>query len=287
MRNNPAYKDEKINFDKYLEYMHGQVKELVTGYGKLDLLWFDFSYDDMTGEKWKATELIKMVRKYQPDVIIDNRLEGAGDNHGSITTDEPLIYSGDFASPEQIIPPKGVCDDKGEPIPWELCATMNNHWGYCNFDHQYKNPKMLVRKLVECASKGGNMILNVGPDARGNIPEESIERLAEIGKWMKKNGESIYGCGKAGIEKPDFGRVTRHGNHLYFHVYENTVGPLPLPGVKKEEIQAIRYVATGAEIPVSTSWVHSDYPTMAFADLGEDPVLPDGVDTVIDVILKK
>ena len=76
-------------------------------------------------------------------------------------------------------------------------------------------------------------------------------------------------------------------NHLYFHVYENTVGPLPLPGVKKEEIQAIRYVATGAEIPVSTSWVHSDYPTMAFADLGEDPVLPDGVDTVIDVILKK
>ena len=104
---------------------------------------------------------------------------------------------------------------------------------------------------------------------------------------MDKNKESIYGCGKAGIEKPDFGRVTRHGNHLYFHVYENTVGPLPLPGVKKEEIQAIRYVATGAEIPVSTSWVHSDYPTMAFADLGEDPVLPDGVDTVIDVILKK
>ena len=87
----------KIDFDRYLAYMHGQIKELVTGYGKLDLLWFDFSYDDMTGEKWKATELIKMVRKYQPDVIIDNRLEGAGDNHGSITTEEPLIYSGDFA----------------------------------------------------------------------------------------------------------------------------------------------------------------------------------------------
>ena len=174
MRNNPAYKDEKIDFDRYLAYMHGQIKELVTGYGKLDLLWFDFSYDDMTGEKWKATELIKMVRKYQPDVIIDNRLEGAGDNHGSITTEEPLIYSGDFASPEQIIPPKGVCDDKGEPIPWELCATMNNHWGYCNFDHQYKTPQMLVRKLVECASKGGNMILNVGPDKL-----ESVTYLAD------------------------------------------------------------------------------------------------------------
>ena len=107
-----------------------------------------------------------MVRHYQPDVIIDNRLEGAGDNHGSIATDNPLIYSGDFASPEQIIPPKGVCDINGEPIPWELCATMNNHWGYCNFDHQYKTPEMLVRKLVECVSKGGNMILNVGPDAK-------------------------------------------------------------------------------------------------------------------------
>lgn len=104
---------------------------------------------------------------------------------------------------------------------------------------------------------------------------------------MKKNGESIYGCGKAGIEKPDFGRVTRHGNHLYFHVYENTVEAAAAARREKEEIQAIRYVATGAEIPVSTSWVHSDYPTMAFADLGEDPVLPDGVDTVIDVILKK
>lgn len=98
MRNREEFKDEKIDFDRYLEYMHGQVKELVTGYGKLDLLWFDFSYDDMCGEKWKATELIQMVRKYQPDVVIDNRLEGAGDNHGSIASVNPLITSGDFAS---------------------------------------------------------------------------------------------------------------------------------------------------------------------------------------------
>ena len=167
MRNNIAYKDEKIDFERYLDFMHGQIKELVTGYGKLDLLWFDFSYDNMTGEKWRATELIQMVRKYQPNVIIDNRLEGAGDNHGSITTENPLIYSGDFASPEQIIPPTGVCDVNGEPIPWELCATMNNHWGYCNFDHQYKTPQMLIRKLVECVSKGGNMILNVGRMRKG------------------------------------------------------------------------------------------------------------------------
>ncbi len=162
MRNCEAYRDEKINFDRYLEYMHGQVKELVTGYGKLDILWFDFSYDDMCGEKWKATELIKMVRKYQPDVIIDNRLEGGGGKHGSIATENPLIYSGDFASPEQIIPPCGVRNEKGEMIPWELCATMNNHWGYCNFDYEYKPAGMLIRKLVECVSKGGNMLLMWG-----------------------------------------------------------------------------------------------------------------------------
>ena len=287
MRNNPAYKNDDRDFDRYLTYMHNQVREICTNYGKLDVLWFDFSYDTLRGEAWKATELINMVRKFQPDVIIDNRLEVSGEGYGSLAAGNPTPYHGDFVSPEQMIPPNGIQDVNGNDIAWESCVTMNNHWGYCANDHFFKPAPMLIKKLVECVSKGGNLLLNVGPDARGNIPEESIERLAEIGKWMKKNGASIYGCGKAGIEKPDFGRVTRRGNHLYFHVYENTVGPLPLPGVKKEEIQAIRYVATGAEIPVSTSWVHSDYPTMAFADLGEDPVLPDGVDTVIDVILKK
>ena len=285
MRENEAWKGREHHFDNYVKYLHGQVKELCTNYGKIDIMWFDFSYDDMSDETWKAKELVEMIRSYQPDVIIDNRLEA--NCKATMLTTDPASYSGDFAAPEQMIPPNGIQDVNGNDIAWESCVTMNNHWGYCANDHFFKPAPMLIKKLVECVSKGGNLLLNVGPDARGNIPEESIERLAEIGKWMKKNGESIYGCGKAGIEKPDFGRVTRHGNHLYFHVYENTVGPLPLPGVKKEEIQAIRYVATGAEIPVSTSWVHSDYPTMAFADLGEDPVLPDGVDTVIDVILKK
>ena len=287
MRNHKECGNENRDFSRYTEYLYNQVEEICTNYGKLDVLWFDFSYDTLRGEAWKATELINMVRRLQPDVIIDNRLEVSGEGYGSLAAGNPTSYHGDFVSPEQMIPPNGIQDVNGNDIAWESCVTMNGNWGYHATDNFWKPSQMLIKKLVECVSKGGNLLLNVGPDARGNIPEESIERLAEIGKWMKKNGESIYGCGKAGIEKPDFGRVTRRGNHLYFHVYENTVGPLPLPGVKKEEIQAIRYVATGAEIPVSTSWVHSDYPTMAFADLGEDPVLPDGVDTVIDVILKK
>lgn len=290
MRNNQTYKDEVIDFERYLKYMHGQVRELVTNYGKLDLLWFDFSYDDMAGEKWKATELIKMVRQYQPDVIIDNRLEGAGDNHGSIVTENPLIYSGDFASPEQIIPPKGVCDEKGNPIPWELCATMNNHWGYCNYDHQYKSAEMLVRKLVECVSKGGNMILNVGPDAKGNIPRESVKILKEIGEWMEKNGESIYQCGISSLEKPDWGRYTQRSKTIYAHIYETPLGALPLYGVKPEQLDKVTYLADGSEVKRGEAWNTALYQDVAFVSFGENPVftypLPDKKDTVLKIELK-
>jgi len=273
MRNNPAYKNDGRNFDNYLTYMHNQIREICTNYGKIDILWFDFSYDDLRGEAWRATELMDMVRSLQPEVIIDNRLECSGPYHG------------DFVSPEQMIPPNGIQDVEGNDIAWEACVTMNNHWGYCATDHFYKPAPMLIKKLVECVSKGGNLILNVGPDVKGNIPEESMKILQEIGKWMKKNGESIYGCGKSQIAKPDYGRVTAKGNHVYFHLFENTIGPVPLLGVPKDRLKGIRYLATGAEVPVSTSWVHSDYPDIVFADLGLDPVLPDQTDTVLDVIL--
>ena len=290
MRNREEFKDEKIDFDRYLTYMHGQVKELVTNYGKLDLLWFDFSYDDMCGEKWKATELIRMVRDYQPDVVIDNRLEGAGDNHGSIATANPLIYSGDFASPEQIIPPGGVQDELGEQIPWELCATMNNHWGFCNYDYDYKSPEMLVRKLVECVSKGGNMILNVGPDARGNIPKQSREILEKIGVWMKKNGESIYGCGICELPKPEWGRYTKKGNIIYAHVYEEPLGALPLYGIAPERLDKVYYVENGSEMKRGEAWNTVLYNDVAFVSFGENPVftypLPDRMDTVLKIILK-
>lgn len=290
MRNHEEYKDEKINFDRYLDYMHGQVKELVTGYGKLDILWFDFSYDDMCGEKWRASELIRMVRHYQPDVIIDNRLEGSGENHGSITTSTPLPYSGDFASPEQIIPPEGILDDNGDQIPWELCATMNNHWGFCSFDHVFKTAPMLIRKLVECTSKGGNMILNVGPDARGKIPAESVKVLEEIGAWMRENGESIYECGISGIPKPEWGRYTQKGDVIYAHVYEEPLGSLPLYGIEPDELDQAFCLADGSEMRRGEAWNTAAYTNTAFVSFGEDPVftypLPDKRDTVLKLKLK-
>lgn len=286
MRNHPECSNENRHFDRYVEYFHNQVRELCTNYGKIDLLWFDFSYDDMRGEKWGATELIRMVRSLQPDVIIDNRLEVSGEGRGSLWECRPTPYHGDFVTPEQMIPPEGIVDVNGDPMVWEACVTMNRNWGFCGTDRMFKPSSMLIKKLVECVSKGGNMILNVGPDARGNFPDESVKILHEIGAWMRKNSDSIYGCGASKLPKPEYGRITQKANRYYYHLYENNIGPVALEGLRKDQVKKIRALATGYEIPVSTSWVHSDYPDLCFADLGADPDLPDPVDYVLEVEIK-
>ena len=286
MRNDPAYGNENRNFDRYLDYMHAQVREICSNYGKLDLIWFDFSYDELRGEAWRATELMEMVRSLQPDVVINNRLEVSGEGYGSLAACKPTPYHGDFITPEKMIPPHSLVDAEGRPLVWESCVTMNNHWGYCATDNFYKPAPMLIKQLVECVSKGGNMILNIGPDATGRIPRRSLEIMAEMGRWMDRNGQSIYGCGPAGLTKPDYGRITRRGNTLYYHLYENTIGPMPLQGLEKDKVRAIRRLADGTEVPLSTNWVHSDYPDVVFVDLGPDPVLPDSTDTVLEVRLK-
>ena len=287
MRDNPAFKDHTCDFDNYLNYMHAQVEELVTNYGRIDILWFDFSYDDLKGEAWRATDLVNMVRRHQPHVLIDNRLEASGEGFGSLLSESPSVYSGDFVSPEQIIPPHGIVNHKGDPVAWEACITMNNNWGFDSRDSFFKPAAMLVRKLVECVSKGGNMLLNVGPDARGKIPPQSLHALSEIGRWMRLNGDSIYGCGIAGIDKPDFGRITRKGNKLYYHVLDNPIGYLPLTGVKADQVKAVRMLATGHELKIERNWITNNYPDICFTTLGPDPVLPDPVDTVVVVELKE
>jgi alpha-L-fucosidase len=231
MRGSEEFRHKQNNFDRYLDYMHGQVGELCSNYGKIDIIWFDFSYDNMCGERWRASELVEMVRKLQPGIIIDNRLEASGESSGSIKTNNPSTYSGDFASPEQIIPPAGITDYDGNPIPWEACITMNNHWGYCSTDKMFKSPKLIIRKLVECVSKNGNLLLNVGPDANGGIPEESLQILDQIGKWMKKNNNSVYNCRKAELDKPEWGYFTQDGNLLYAHIFDGNIGALPIPGI--------------------------------------------------------
>ncbi|MDO4294256.1 MAG: alpha-L-fucosidase [Eubacteriales bacterium] len=285
MYQNRDYPDEGRDWNRYLEFMHHQIRELCSHYGKIDILWFDYSFGEYSGEKWEATKLINMVRSLQPDVIIDNRLEVSGAGLGSLASGNPLPYHGDFVSPEQIIPQEGIRDVNGKPLVWEACFTMNNSWGYCLTDTFFKPAHMLIRKLVECVSKGGNMLLNVGPDAKGNFPEQSLHILEEIGQWMEKNGDSIYGCGMSSMERPDFGRITRKGNLLYYHIFDNTIGPVPLIGIEKQEVKKIRLVSTGGEVPVANNWVSNNYPEITFADLGNNPILPDPVDTVLEVEL--
>lgn len=285
MRENPLYGDEGRVWSNYIEYMHNQVRELCTKYGQIDILWFDYSYGEMSGEKWEATKLVNMVRSLQPGIIIDNRLEAGGSGLGSLAAGDPLPYHGDFVSPEQIIPQNGIRDVNGEPLIWESCFTMNDSWGFHSRDTYFKPASMLIKKLVECVSKGGNMLLNVGPDAYGRFPEESGKILREIGNWMEKNGTSIYGCGMSSMNRPEFGRITQNKNKLYYHIFENTVGPIPLFGIMKNQVKKIRLISNGAEIPVANNWVSRNYPDITFADLGQNPVLPDPIDTVIEVEL--
>jgi alpha-L-fucosidase len=285
-RDNEAFRGVRHDFDNYLRYMHGQVEELVTGYGRIDLMWFDFSYDHMTGETWRATDLVRMIRRHQPHMIMDNRLEVSGEGFGSLLSGQPKEYAGDYVSPEQIIPPEGVLDINGKPVPWEACVTMNNHWGYTERDKFFKPAPMLIRKLVECVSKGGNLLLNVGPDARGMIPEQSLDILRQIGRWMKRNGESIYGCSPAGMDKPDFGRITRRGKTLYYHVFDNPIGYLPLSGLKPEQVESIRLLSSGAQMKIEKDWITNNYPDHVFTSFGPNPVLPDETDTVVAVRLK-
>lgn len=287
MRSDPAASNEERDFERYLAYMHGQVRELCTRYGRLDVLWFDFSYNQLRGEAWRANELADMVRTLQPGILLNNRLEVSGEGFGSLAQGEPAPCHGDFVSPERMVPPEGLFDPQGRPLYWETCTTMNHSWGYCAGDPWYKPAPLLLKKLVECVSKGGNFLLNVGPDGNGRIPRQAMDTLKYLGQWMQINGESIRGCGPSGMEKPEWGRITRRENVLYLHIYENALGPLPLYGIPAEKIRAMRLLQDGREIPLSVSWVHSDYPDMAFADLGPDPVLPDGDDTVLKVLLEE
>jgi len=292
MRDNEDFKDHagQEDFERYLDYLHGQVREVCTYYGKLDILWFDFSYDELSGEKWRATELVRMVRSLQPDVIIDNRLEGSGEGHGSLVTDDPSEFSGDFVSPEQIIPPEGILNAKGESVVWEACITLNNHWGYAVHDKNWKTAKTVIRKLVECVSKDGNLLLNVGPDAKGFIPKESVDVLTEVGDWMKRNSASIYGCGKSSIARQPWGAVTENETDVFLHVFEDSVGPIAIKGLKSEDFKLIQFEADGAEIQIKPAWNTGHFPDYMFIPLGSDSFgsvnLPDEYDTVIRLTKK-
>jgi len=198
------------NFPRYVEtYLKPQLKELLTGYGRIGVLWFDGEWIKDWTEPM-ARDMVAYLRSMRPDLIINNRV-GKG-RKGMQGMSDPG-FSGDFGTPEQEIPATGF-----PGVDWESCMTMNNTWGYRKDDNNWKSTQTIVRMLIDCASKGGNFLLNVGPTAEGLIPEPSVQRLREVGAWMKVNGEAIYGTSASCFKRLPFGRCTRKPGKLYLHV---------------------------------------------------------------------
>jgi alpha-L-fucosidase len=219
---------EPPNFDRYVDFMKGELKELLTGYGPIGVVWFDGQWE-ATWTYERGADLYNYVRGLQPGVIVNNR----------VGTELPLQASqrpyGDYKTPEQTIPANTAATGGTD---WDTCMTMNNTWGFKRSDHDWKSTQTLIRNLVDCASKGGNYLLNVGPTGEGLIPAPSIERLREIGRWMKINGEAIHGTIASPFPRPlSWGRCTQkisgQGTTLYLHVFDwPKDGELVVPGLQ-------------------------------------------------------
>ncbi|MEM2905098.1 MAG: alpha-L-fucosidase [Candidatus Bathyarchaeia archaeon] len=211
---------------KFLEYVHAQVRELCTKYGRIDVLWYDGAWP-WTPEAWQSAKLNAMVRRLQPEIVINNR----------------SLLPEDFDTPEQQIAPS----QPGRA--WESCMTMNDNWGYSAGDHNWKTARQLIYNLVRCAAGGGNYLLNVGPKPDGTIPRPSLTRLREIGAWMKVNSESIYGSERCPFGGGMIGLTTAKGNRVYLHILRWPGREACIAGIKNKVLSA-RLLATEQRVQV-------------------------------------
>jgi alpha-L-fucosidase len=247
---------------KLVEITHRQVEELCSNYGKIDLLWYDggFYIDGRklcgtTAKDWDSKRLNAMVRRLQPGILINDR----------------SMLPEDFDTPEQHI----TASAPGRL--WESCMTMNNHWGYFAADKLYKPAKELIHKLTECAAGGGNLLLNVGPKPDGTMPEESVERLKEMGRWLKVNGESIYKTNGTKLDTGTAGCASEGKNCYYIFVHWWPGKTLALPYLK-EKIKSAYILSTGEKLSMQKQGER-----LILKNLPEKA--PDGLTTVI--VLKK
>jgi len=247
------------SMDEYIRTIAApQVREILSNYGKLGVLWWDTPVD-MT--KARADMLLPLLA-LQPQIITNDRLGGG--------------YSGDLGTPEQHIPATGT-----PGRDWETCMTMNDTWGFKSTDHNWKPTETLVRNLIDIASKGGNYLLNVGPTPLGEIPEPSIERLKAVGKWMKVNGDSIYATTASPFYRLPWGRCTKKvddkGATLYLHVFNwPQEGKLLVPGLRSE-VRSVRLLATNKKLKAASG------PDGVTIDVPAEPLDPIATVLVLDV----
>jgi alpha-L-fucosidase len=233
------------DMNKYREYIKNQVRELLTNYGEISIIWFDFSFPGKNGKgraDWDSENLLKMARSLQPGIIVDDRLD-LSDVEGGY----------DFVSPEQVKVTKWP-EVNGKRVPWETCQTFSGSWGYYRDETSWKNPAQLLELLIESVSKGGNLLLNVGPTARGVFDYRAQDRLTAMGDWMKYNSRSIYGCTEApaGITAPantllTYNPVTKR---LYIHLLDYPMGTLIIKDMAAK-VKYIQFLHDASEIKYS------------------------------------
>lgn len=235
----------------YRRYLKDQVREILTNYGKIDILWLDFSFPGEFGkgrDDWGSVELIKMVRELQPGILIDDRAD---------LQDVPGGW--DFMTPEQYKVDKWPEID-GKKIPWETCQTFSGSWGYYRDEYTWKDNKQLLVLLIESVSKGGNLLLNVGPTARGVFDERADKALSGMGDWMKLNSRSIYGCTQApeSFEVPSNALLTYNPetNRLYIHLLDYPLQNFRLPGYKGK-VKYAQFLHDASEIKISEPRQHN------------------------------
>lgn len=232
----------KRNMAEYRKYLHAQVEELMTQFGKIHMVWFDFSFEGVIGYKdknaksWGAEKLVKMVRTLQPGIMINNRLG--------------MDCEPDFVTPEQYQPEFWPTNDKGQRQVWEGCQTFSGSWGYHRDEDNWKSTKTLLWVLIDSVSKGGNLLLNVGPNGRGELDARTLDRLEGIGRWMRVNSRSVYGCTASKFTAPPNCCYTQNGKRLYLHFMQWPIRNVRLPGLFGK-IKYAQFLHDASEIAIT------------------------------------
>jgi alpha-L-fucosidase len=242
-----AYKrlNKGKNMSRYREYMKNQVRELLTNYGEISIIWFDFSFPGANGKghaDWDSENLLKLARSLQPGIIVDDRLDLRNVEGGW-----------DFTTPEQVKVAKWP-EINGKRVPWETCQTFSGSWGYHRDENTWKSPAQLLELLIESVSKGGNLLLNVGPTARGSFDMRAQDRLKSMGDWMKFNNRSIYGCTEAPSEfvAPPNSLLTYNPvtKRLYVHLLTYPMGRMNLTNMG-DKVKYVQFLHDASEIRFS------------------------------------